>query len=82
MKNNPTLPPVLHQPTEEEIRDYAFHLYEQSNCEPGRDLDNWLEAIDCLKAEVPHHLSASHLHARMSREEASGFRAEAIAKNS
>ena len=82
MKNNPTLPHVVHQPSEDEIRDYAFHLYQQNNCAPGRDLDNWLEALDCLKAEVPHHLSASHLHARLSRGEMIEFRAEAIAKNS
>jgi hypothetical protein len=82
MKNNPTLPHIVHQPSEDEIRDYAFHLYQQNNCAPGRDLNNWLEALDCLKAEVPHHLSASHLHARLSRGEMNEFRAEAIAKNS
>lgn len=34
----------------EKIRDYAFHLYEQSGRVPGRDLDNWLEASACLHA--------------------------------
>lgn len=31
-------------PTDDEIRVYAYHLYELSNREPGRDLANWLEA--------------------------------------
>jgi hypothetical protein len=82
MKNNPTLPPVVHEPSEAEIRDYAYHLHQQNNCAPGRDLDNWLAAIDCLKAEIPHHPSASHLHGRLSRQEATEFRAEASEKNS
>lgn len=82
MKNNPTLLPVHHQPGENGIREYAFHLYEQSGCAPDRDLDNWLEAIACLNADIPHHLSASHRHAQYSQEEASAFRAEAIEKNS
>jgi hypothetical protein len=49
-------------PNEEAIRDYAYHLYIQSRCEPGRDLDNWLEATACLKANVPMRSSATRLH--------------------
>ncbi len=37
-------------PCTDKIRDYAFHLYEQSGCVQGRDLDNWLEASACLHA--------------------------------
>jgi len=62
MKNNPTLPSSLLEPKEDDIRDYAFHLYEQSRCQPGHDLDNWLEATACLKANIPAHQSASRLH--------------------
>jgi len=29
---------------EEEIRQLAYELYQESGCAPGRDLDNWLEA--------------------------------------
>ena len=36
--------------TEEDIRAYAAHLYEQSGRVAGRDLDNWLEAEQCLRA--------------------------------
>jgi hypothetical protein len=39
--------------TEEDIRDYAYHLYVQSGCAPGRDLDHWLEAMACLIACIP-----------------------------
>jgi hypothetical protein len=62
MKNNPSLPIVLPAPKEEDIRNYAFHLYEQSRCLPGHDLDNWLEATACLQANIPAHQSASRLH--------------------
>ncbi len=41
------------EPTDEEIRDYAYHLYEQSGCIPGRDLENWIEARDILRANIP-----------------------------
>jgi hypothetical protein len=37
-------------PSEAAIRDYAYHLYEQSGRIPGRDLDNWLEASAAIHA--------------------------------
>jgi len=37
-------------PTEDEIREYAHHLYVQSCWVNGRDLDNWLEAERALFA--------------------------------
>jgi hypothetical protein len=49
-------------PSDEAIRDYAYHLYQQSSCEPGHDLDNWLEAAACLKANIPAHRSSMRLH--------------------
>ena len=36
--------------TEDEIRDYAYHLYQQSGCVAGRDVENWFEAKACLEA--------------------------------
>jgi hypothetical protein len=62
MKNNPTLPPIRHEPSDKDIREYAYHLYQQSSCVPGHDLDNWLEATACLKANIPSHCSHSRLH--------------------
>lgn len=53
--------------TEEDIRDYAFHLYEQSGCIPGRDLDNWLEAKACLEANIPRHSVHSRLQRHLGR---------------
>ena len=37
-------------PTQDEIREYAHHLYVQSGWVNGRDLDNWLEAERALLA--------------------------------
>ncbi len=62
MKNKSTRPPVRPEPSDENIRDYAYHLYQQSSCVPGHDLDNWLEATACLKANIPVHQSRSRLH--------------------
>lgn len=53
MKNNPTLPSVPSEPSETSIREYAFYLYEQSDCAANRDLANWFEATACLKANIP-----------------------------
>ena len=27
-----------------DIAEYAYHLYEQRGCEPGHEMDDWLEA--------------------------------------
>ena len=67
-------------PTEDEIRDYAYHLYVQSGCVPGRDLENWLDAKSCLEANIPkeksHQRSSRHRHrhrASTSTEEPATF---------
>ncbi len=44
MMKTKTDSPADHRPTEEEIREYAHHIYVNSGWLPGRDLDNWLEA--------------------------------------
>ena len=48
--------------SEAEIRDYAYHLYDQSGYVAGRDLDNWLEAKACLSTGVPKSESHIRLH--------------------
>lgn len=55
-------PPPVREPTDDEIRDYAFHLYQQSGCLPGHDLENWLEAKACLEANIPRELSHTRHH--------------------
>lgn len=55
-------PATLPAPRESDIRDYAYHLYQQSDRAPGRDLDNWLEASACLQANIPAHQSATRLY--------------------
>jgi hypothetical protein len=62
MKNKPDSPAVLPQPSEDVIRDYAYHLYQQNGCASGHDVENWLEATACLKANIPAHCSGGRLH--------------------
>jgi hypothetical protein len=50
-------------PSEKAIRDYAYHLFEQSGRAPGHDLDHWLEAEACLRANIPQH--AAHARLRL-----------------
>ena len=64
--------PRLH-PTVDEICDYAKHLYEQSGCIPGRDLDNWLEAEACMKANIPKDESHRRLHRHTKHVEEQSF---------
>jgi len=54
--------PAIQPFTEDDVRAYAEHLYEQSGRVPGRDLDNWLEAKACLQANVPREQSHRRLH--------------------
>jgi hypothetical protein len=67
MKNKPSRAQPASRPSEEDIRSYAYHLYQQSNCRPGQDLGNWLEAIACLSARVPSERSNTRLHHHLSR---------------
>ena len=60
-------PPVVHHPGEDEIRDYAHHLYVQSGNLAGRDTDNWLEAEACLRACIPAAQSQGRLHHHLRR---------------
>ena len=58
-----TLPPAaLPQPSEEEIRDYANHLFVQRGSVHGHDSDDWLEAEACLGANIPKESSRTRLH--------------------
>jgi hypothetical protein len=50
------------EPGEDEIRAYAYHLYQQGNCATGHDVADWLEAQACLKAHIPAHSSRCRLH--------------------
>lgn len=61
MKTSLSTPAPI-EPNEAEIRDYAYHLYEQGGRQPGHDLDHWLEAAACLRANIPLHRSRTRLH--------------------
>lgn len=52
----------VQEPGEDAIREYAYHLYQQGSGAPGHDIDDWLEATACLKANIPSHSSHSRLH--------------------
>ena len=58
-----TIIPAFHAaPDDDAIRLFAYHLYLESHCAPGHDLDNWFEAKACLQANIPEHCTRSRLH--------------------
>jgi hypothetical protein len=62
-KKSPTpSAPAAGRPGDDEIREYAIHLYRESGCVPGRDEDNWLEAEVCLIEEIPKEQAHKRLH--------------------
>lgn len=61
-QSTPSRHPAALLPPTDTVRDYAYHLFEQSGRVPGRDLENWLEAEACLKANIPIHRSHARLH--------------------
>jgi len=69
MKKKTTRSKVPFKPNEEDIRRYAYHLYQQSNYMSGHDLDNWLEATACLRANIPANCSHRRLHVHMIGEQ-------------
>jgi hypothetical protein len=72
-KNPPDRPAVPSpEPSEDAVRDYAYHLYQQGGIMPGHDVDDWLEATACLKAHIPAHGSHRRLHEHVNGAETSG----------
>lgn len=67
MKTSLTAPAPA-EPAEDAIRDYAYHLYEQDGRQPGHELDHWLEAAACLRANIPRHHSHARLHRHLELE--------------
>ncbi|MEO6873688.1 MAG: DUF2934 domain-containing protein [Opitutaceae bacterium] len=61
MKPNPN-PVIAPQPSEDEIRDYANHLYVQRGSGNGHDVADWFEAEACLRAQIPKEASRTRLH--------------------
>jgi len=50
------------QPSEDEVRDYANHLYIQRGSVNGHDCDDWLEAEACLAANISKEFSRTRMH--------------------
>jgi hypothetical protein len=67
MKTKPARSPSLPKPSEEDIRDFAYHLYQQGGGVPGHALDDWLEATACLNANIPAFRSRTRLHRHVNR---------------
>jgi hypothetical protein len=76
MRKN-SIPATAIVPSEDDIREYAYHLYFQNGSVPGRDLDNWLEARACLCACIPPDQSRTRLHHHLRRMD----RKPAVAKS-
>lgn len=68
MKTNSSPATISFEPAEDDIRDYAYHLYIQGGSVAGRDLDNWLEAKACLRASVAKSESHTRLHRQTQKQ--------------
>ena len=56
-----------HQPTEHEIREYAYHLYVQRGCTLGHEVEDWIEAHACLCDNIsPDTARTNERHVRHS----------------
>ena len=62
MKSKPTQTRSAAKPGEDDIREYAYHLYFQNGCIPGREVEDWQEAEACLCANIPREHSHTRLH--------------------
>ncbi len=49
-------------PAEDEIREYAQHLFAQRGSVHGHDCGDWLEAEACLRAHIPKESSQTRMH--------------------
>ena len=56
------LPAAATQPSQDEIRDYANHLYLQHGSVNGHDCADWFEAEACLRASVPKESTRTRMH--------------------
>ena len=61
-KSNAKKPITRLEPSDSDIRCYAYHLYSQSSGAPGHDVEDWLEARACLAANIPLNRSRTRLH--------------------
>jgi Protein of unknown function (DUF2934) len=54
--------------TDNEIRDYAYHIYVQNGHRNDRCQENWADAKACLDARVPKEDSDEWLHFRLANK--------------
>ena len=67
----------LNQPSENEIRDYAYLLFENGHREPGHDLEHWFEASAQLSANVAPHRNGVHRNPPLPDSAPRGFSLDA-----
>ena len=61
MKNKSAPHLVSSKPSDDEIRDFAYHLFEQGDHAPGQDLAHWFEASAFLSSnQAPQHHGTHH----------------------
>lgn len=76
MKDSTRQEKVPPRPTEAEIRERAYRLYEQSGRVPGRDLEHWLKAEAELRKSSPvipakwqwHYRTLQHIRDVLTKE--------------
>jgi hypothetical protein len=54
---------------EDDVRDYAYHLYVQNGHRNDRCMENWLEARACLEACIPKSESHIRLHRHLQKKQ-------------
>jgi DTW domain-containing protein YfiP len=69
-ENTPILSPDPGLVTDDEIRDYAYHLYVQNGHRNDKCGENWLEAKACLGSRIPKAQSSTRLHEAAARKDA------------
>ena len=61
-RSNPQTSAPASEPSTEEIREYAKHLYVQRGSQNGYAHDDWLEAEACLRSRIPMESSRTRMH--------------------
>jgi DTW domain-containing protein YfiP len=71
MNETITIPSAESAPvSDDEIRDYAYHLYVQNGHRNDKCNENWLEAKACLSSRIPKAQSSTRLHDASAKKDA------------
>jgi len=67
---------TTHIPSPDEIARQAYFLYQQRGCQPGHELDDWLEAEALLSTAAPKQQTSTSDHDHQLDWQPSASRAE------